>query len=340
MSEKNNNVSVAKDPRSPWTKFMSLNGSGVFLALVVWVIFLVIFCPIINNVTFDVGTNIISVFKQQAYLGVIAAGLTLVMITGNIDLSVGSMLTLMTCIVPDLYNSMGFAGALIGGLVIGGLFGLVNGALVAGLGLNAFITTIAMGCVYGSLAIIYSEGGYKVVQNASSAFNFFGKGMIGNVIPASVITLAVVVVVLAFILNRTVFGQRLFAIGANPTAARFSGVRSRRDLALTYVITGMTVGLSAVMTIANVGNSNPQAGSGKEMDIVLAVVLGGTSVAGGKGSVWGTAVGFAFIGFLSNGFTALGLSQYAQWVITGIILVAALSADVLKDKGVKLWKRK
>jgi ribose/xylose/arabinose/galactoside ABC-type transport system permease subunit len=211
---------------------------------------------------------------------------------------------------------------------------------VAGLGLNAFITTIAMGCVYGSLAIIYSEGGYKVVQNASSAFNFFGKGMIGGIIPASVITLAIVVVVLAFLLNRTVFGQRLYAIGANPTAARFSGVRSRRDLALTYVITGMMVGLSAVMTIANVGNSNPQAASGKEMDIVLAVVLGGTSVMGGKGSVWGTAIGFAFIGFLSNGFTALGLSQYAQWVITGIILVAALSADVLKDKGVKLWKRK
>jgi ribose/xylose/arabinose/galactoside ABC-type transport system permease subunit len=90
MSEKKNTVSVAKDPRSAWTKFMSLNGSGVFLALVVWVIFLVIFCPIINNVTFDVGTNIISVFKQQAYLGVIAAGLTLVMITGNIDLSIGS----------------------------------------------------------------------------------------------------------------------------------------------------------------------------------------------------------------------------------------------------------
>jgi ribose transport system permease protein len=164
--------------------------------------------------------------------------------------------------------------------------------------------------------------------------------MIGNVIPASVNTLAIVVVVLAFILNRTVFGQRLYAIGANPTAARFSGVRSRRDLALTYVITGMMVGLSAVMTIANVGNSNPQAASGKEMDIILAVVLGGTSVMGGKGSVWGTAIGFAFIGFLSNGFTALGLSQYAQWVITGIILVAALSADVLKDKGVKLWKKK
>ena len=150
----------------------------------------------------------------------------------------------------------------------------------------------------------------------------------------------VVAVVLGFVLSRTVFGQQLYTIGSNPVAARFSGIRAKRNTTISYVITGLCVGFAAVLMMANVKSSNPQASNGKEMGIILAIVLGGVSVAGGKGSVWGTIIGVMFYGVLSAGFTQMNLSTYIQWVIMGIIMVIALSLDVLKERGIKLWKKK
>jgi ribose transport system permease protein len=340
MSKKDNSLQV-KDPRSVWNKFMSMSGAAVLIALVVWVIFCALFVGMINpGAKFNVANTLISVFKQQAYMGVIACGLTLVMITGNIDLSVGSMLTLLACICGRLLDH-GTAVALVGTLAAGALFGLINAILVSGLQLNAFISTLAMGSIYGSIAIIYTSGGYiKPDQNQNVLFQkIFGKGSIGF-LPAPVIVLAIVCIVLGFVLARTVFGQRLYATGSNLTAARFSGIHVRRDVGITYVITGMTVALAAIMMMANVMSANPQAASGKEMDIIMAVVLGGTAIQGGKGTILGTVIGFTFIGFLSSGFTALGMSEGMQMVIEGIILVIALSSDALKERGVSLWKKK
>jgi ribose transport system permease protein len=329
---------AANDPRNPLKKFMGISGSGVFIALIIWVTFVCIVAPMINpGVSFNVGSNIISVFKQQTYIGVIACGLTLVMITGNIDLSVGSLFTLLACVCASLVQFGTFV-AVFGTLLIGALCGLINGLLVSGLKLNSFITTLGTGSIYGSLAIIYSSGGY-IKPPATPSFEVLGKGSIG-IIPMPVVLLALVVVIFAFTLAKTVFGQRLYAIGANPIAARYSGISARRDVALTYIFTGATVGLAAIIMVANVMSANPQAASGKEMEIIMAVVLGGTSIMGGKGTILGTVVGFAFIGFLSNGSTALGLNQYLQWVFMGLILVVALSADILKGKGMVMpWKR-
>jgi ribose transport system permease protein len=341
MSRKNSTTLQGKEHSSVLSKIMGMNGSAVLIALVVWVLFCSLLVSTINpGAKFNAASTLISVFKQQAYMGVIACGLTLVMITGNIDLSVGSMLTLLACICGKLLDYGTFA-ALFGTLAIGALFGLINAILVSGLRLNAFISTLAMGSVYGSVAIIYTSGGYiKPDQTKNIAFQqIFGKGSIGF-LPAPVIVLAVICIVLGFVLARTVFGQRLYAIGSNLTAARFSGVHVRRDVGITYVITGMTVALAAIMMMANVMSANPQAASGKEMDIIMAVVLGGTAIQGGKGNIIGTVIGFTFIGFLSSGFTALGMSEGLQMVIEGIILVVALSSDVMKERGVSLWKKK
>ncbi|MBP1736452.1 MAG: inner-rane translocator [Oscillospiraceae bacterium] len=338
MIEKNS-ISVAKDPRSPLKKFMGISGSGVFIALIIWIVLVCILSPIVNPAGngFNVATNIISVLKQQTYIGIVACALTLVIITGNIDLSVGSMLTLTACVCASLVQ-YGFAAAVFGTILVGALLGLVNGILVSGLQLNSFITTLGTGSIYGSFAIIYCSGG-SIVPPSLAAFEFLGKGSVG-IIPMPVIILAVVVAIFAFVLMKTVFGQRLYVIGANPVAARYSGISARRDMALTYVFTGAAVGLAAVIMVANVMSAKPQAASGKEMEIIMAVVLGGTSIMGGKGTILGTVLGFAFIGFLANGSTALGLNQYLQWVIMGIILVAALSADIMKEKGVVLpWKK-
>ena len=155
-----------------------------------------------------------------------------------------------------------------------------------------------------------------------------------------VIWFVLVALVLGFVLSRTVYGQQLYAIGANPTAARYSGIRFKRNITVAYVITGLCVGLAALIMMSNALSSNPQAASGSEMEIILCVVLGGCAVQGGKGSVWGTIIGVLFYGILSAGFTSLHMSQYLQWVVMGAIMLFALSLDVLKGKGVKLWKRK
>lgn len=328
---------TAKDPRNVWQKFISKPGAGVFLALIAFIILISIVAPQVTGGQFLTLTNIIQVFRQQTYIGIIACGMTLVMLTGNIDLSVGSQLTMMTVLCAQISQSLGDAAIPIT-LLIGAACGLFNGFLVSGLGLNAFISTLGTGSIYGALALILVSG--HTVRAKTALFELLGKGSVLGIIPVPVIILLIVVLVLAFVSNRTVFGQRLYAIGANPVAARYSGIHSRRDVAITYIINGICCGIAAVILLARSESANPQIGASKEMDIILAVVLGGTSILGGKGSIWGTVVGFLFIGFMSSGFTFLAFSQYTQWIIMGVILIAALAIDVFSERGGKLWKRK
>ena len=328
-----------------WAKYKSLNGSVVFLAMIAFIIIVEV---ILQATGMGVGTglkfatvaNLMSIFRGRVYIGIIAFGLTFVIITGNIDLSVGNMLTFVGCVCAGLMmDTANGPLAVIGTLALGLLCGLFNGFLVSYVKLNSFITTLGASSIYGALALLYSKGKFLVVeQGVSPFFDWFGMAKFGP-ISILIVWFIIVALVLGFILSRTVFGKRIYAIGANPVAARFSGIRSRRDTLIAYGITGLCVGLAAVVMIGNVHSINPQAASGLEMDIILAVVLGGTSVLGGKGSVWGTIIGVLFTGVLSAGFTQLNVTTYVQWVIMGIIMVFALSMDVLKERGIKLWKK-
>ncbi len=320
-----------------WRAYISKPGAGVFLALIAFIILVSILAPHVTGGRFLTVSNIINVFRQQTYIGIIACGMTLVMITGNIDLSVGSQLTLMSVMCAQLSRRMGNT-AIVLTLLIGLVCGLINGLLVSGLRLNAFISTLGTGSVYGALTLILASG--QSVRASTPLFEAIGSGSVLGVVPVPVLILLAVVIVFAFLLSRTVFGQRLYAIGANPVAARFSGIHSRRDVAITYVLNGLCCAIAAVTLVARSNSVNPQIGASKEMDIILAVVLGGTSILGGKGSVWGTVVGFLFIGFMSSGFTFLRFDQYTQWIVMGVILIIALAIDVLSERGVKLWKRK
>lgn len=323
--------------KSLWSGFMSKPGAGVFVALIIFIAAISVIAPMVTGGQFLTWTNIIQIFRQQTYIGIIACGMTLVMVTGNIDLSVGSQLTMMTVLCAQISQTYGDLSIPIT-IVIGIACGLLNGILVSGLKLNAFITTLGTGSIYGALALILVSG--HTLRAKTALFEALGKGSILGVVPISVIVLLAVVLVFAFLLGRTVFGQRLYAIGANPTAARYSGIRSRRDVAITYILNGVCCAIAAVILLARSESANPQIGASKEMDIILAVVLGGTSILGGKGTVWGTVVGFLFIGFMSSAFTFLAFDQYIQWVIMGVILVCALAIDVLSERGIKLWKRK
>ncbi len=344
MSEKPNNTLVAKDPRSLWTKFMSLNGSAVFLAMIAALILFEIYGQVTrggNGLTFITGDNLMSILRAQVYIGLIAFGLTLVMITGNIDLSVGNMLTFTCCVAGTfmLRTNNGIL-SIVGTIVVGALCGLLNGVLVSYVKLNAFITTLGTSSIFVALAAMMSSGTVLVIPaDADPVFSLLGNVSFGP-ISILIVWFVLVAVVLGFILSRTVFGQQLYTIGANPTAARFSGIRFKRNTMIAYVITGLCVGLAGALTMSNVKSANPQAASGKEMEVILCVVLGGMSITGGKGSVWGTIIGVMFYGVLKAGFTSMDMSEYMMWVIMGIIMVFVLSLDALKGKGVKLWKRK
>ncbi len=314
---------------------MSLNGSGVFLALIAFIILVSVLAPHITGGSFLTWTNIIQIFRQQTYIGIIACGMTLVIITGNIDLSVGSQLTLLTVLCAQMSKTMG-NWAIPVTLALGFLLGLVNGLFVSGLKLNAFITTLGTSSMYGALALILVSG--HTVRCESALFDWIGSGSLFGVLPIPVVIMLVVVLIFAFVSRRTVFGQRLYAIGANPTGARFSGIKSGRDVCITYILCGLCCALAAVVLIARSVSANPQAAAGKEMDIILAVVLGGTSVLGGKGSIWGSVIGFLFIGFASSGFTFLGFDQYIQWIVMGVILLVALASDVFSERGITIWK--
>ena len=327
-----------------WKKFMALNGASMFVAMIVIIILFEIIMQVTKHpsgLVFATAGNLMGILRQQTYIGIIAFGLTLVMITGNIDLSVGSLLTMLCCVCAKIMMStdngiLGFFGT----VAIGAACGLLNGILVSYVRLNSFITTLGTSSIFTAMALKISAGTILVIpDNCSRFFKFMGTSSFGP-IHILIVWFILVAVILALILSRTVFGQQLYSIGSNPVAARFSGIKSKRNIMISYIITGACTGLAAAVMMANALSSNPQAASGKEMEIILCVVLGGVSVTGGKGSVWGTIIGVMFYGVLSAGFTQLNLSIYIQWVIMGAIMVAALSMDVLKERGVKLWKKK
>lgn len=322
--------------KNGWKRFMSFSGSGVLLAMIAFIILVSILSPIITGGNFLTWTNITNVFRQQAHIGIICCAMTYVIITGNIDLSVGSLLTLLTVLCAK-FTHVSPLFAIFATLALGVVAGAVNGILVAGLKLNAFIATLATGSIYGALTLIIASG--HTVRVTEPIFDFIGAGNLLG-IPTPVIIAFVVVLVFAFILQRTVYGQRLYAIGANPRASRYSGIRAQQEVFITYCLSGLCCGIAAIIYIARSVSANPQLASGKEMDIILAVVLGGTSILGGKGSVWSSVIGFLFIGFMSSGFTFLGLNQYMQWIIMGVILIFALATDVANERGVNLWKAK
>jgi ribose transport system permease protein len=328
-------LSGLTDIKGIWKKFISLNGSGVFLALIVYIIAVAIIAPQITGGQFITWDNIIQILRKQTYIGIIACALTLVMITGNIDLSVGSILSLTACIAADSLQ-YGWVFAIIFPMLVGGACGLINGLLVSRLKLNSFITTIGTGSIFGALAILYVSG-YIVPSNESETavaiFKSIGQSFLFGIIPMPVIIMLAIVLIFSFLLKRTVFGTQLYAIGANPVAARLSGIRSMRNVTIAYVLSGLVTGLSAVIMVSRIMSAQPQVGFGQEMDVILAVVLGGTSVLGGKGSMWGTVLGFIFLGFLTSGFVFMGMTTYTQWVIEGLILVIALSFDISFRKG-------
>ena len=272
--------------------------------------------------------NLSNIGRQVSINAIIATGMTLVIITGGIDLSVGAVMTLaMTLGAGAMLSGVPVPFAIALALLTGVACGLVNGALIAYLRLPALIVTLAMMEIPRGIALLYT-GGYPL-SNLPAAFAPLGRG---EVLGLQVPTLVMLLVALGghVFLTRFVPGRGLYVLGGNEEAARLSGLPVERYKVLAYGLCGFTAALAGVVLASRLMSGQPNAGIGFELDAIAAVVLGGTAIAGGRGSIVGTLVGALTLGVLNNGLNLMSVSPYTQKILKGAIVLLAIAAGALK----------
>jgi len=282
-------------------------------------------------------TNIISILQATSVNGVLAIAATLVIITGGIDLSVGTLMTFCAIITGVLLTNLGLPmyigipGALLGGLAAGGL----SGFLIAKLKIPPFIATLGMMLVFKGLSLAIS-GARPIYFNDTPGFSEISTGsLIGAVIPAlpipnGVLILFSVAIFASFILTKTVLGRFIFALGSNEEALRLSGVNVERWKMLVYALAGAICAVGGILLSSRINSAQPAIGQGYELDAIAAVVIGGTSLAGGRGTMLGTIIGALIISVVANGLRILSVPQEWQIVVTGTIIILAVYADILR----------
>ncbi|TFG59872.1 MAG: ABC transporter permease [Spirochaetales bacterium] len=276
--------------------------------------------------------NIVAILNNLAFTGIIAAALTLVMITGGLDMSVGGNIALTSCMVAAMYNLPNPPNMILVvfiGLLVGVFIGFFNGFLITRLNLNPVITTLGVMTMARGGAYVLSKGrSILVMENVTG---FLGRGTVAR-IPMPLLFFILVYMVLAIILSRSKFGRKVYYIGANPEAARVSGINSRRIKTILYFLTGISASFSGLILTGMTAAGMPQHGAGTELDIISAVLLGGTALAGGKGSIVGTLAGVLILAVLYNGFTLIGIKWMPIRVFQGILLVGIVALYEARGK--------
>lgn len=273
--------------------------------------------------------NIQNIFKQSSINGLLAFGMTFVILLGCIDLTVGSTLALVGYITGIMLVTYKLPIYLVlpVALIFGTILGSVNGILVSRTKLQPFIATLITMTIYRGITLIISNGlPVRNINNVSPLMKYINRGEIAN-LPISMIIYLVVFGVLWFILGKTIFGKHLYATGGNEEAARLSTVPTDKIKMIAYSASGFLAALAGILYISRYNSIYPNAGQGAELDAIAAVVIGGTSMSGGKGKIIGTLVGALIIGILNNGLNLLGVSSFYQEVIKGIVILFAVVAD-------------
>jgi ribose transport system permease protein len=290
-------------------------------ALIVVFVFLSFASPVFLS-----ADNLFNIGVQTSYTAVIAIGMTLVIITAGIDLSVGSVAALSGVVGVVLMANAGWPVvlAILGGILAGAICGLVNGLLVSVAGLNPFIATLGMLSV--ARGLVYIPTNAKAVFGTPDSFRLLGQGVIGA-IPIPIIVVAVVAVIGYVVLSRTKLGRYAYAMGSNREAARLSGIPIRRYLAVVYVISGALAGFGGMIASSQVASGQPNFGMGLELDAIAAAVIGGASLFGGQGTVVGTLIGAFLIALIRNGSVLLDVNIYYQQVIIGVVIWVAVLWD-------------
>lgn len=310
------------------------NGLGRLLsqyAICLVLLCMIVFLALFTNSFFTVQ-NIINVLRQVSINGVMAMGVTLIIVTGGIDLSLGSMLAFAGVVATSFAHPEPHCPLIIiilVGIVVGGICGMTNGFLVAHLKIPAFIATLGMTTVARGAALVYSDG--RPIIDLSPSFKQFGQGSLLGV-PVPIYVFVAVIILSVILLHKTRFGRYIYAIGGNQEAAKASGVNIKAVLFSVYAFAGILCGVAGVMLASRTGAGAPNAGSGYELDAIAAAVLGGTSTSGGKGTIVGTIAGILIMGILSNGLDILNVSSYIQQIIKGVIIVGAVLLDQINKK--------
>lgn len=266
--------------------------------------------------------NLINILRQSTINGIIAVGMTFVILTAGIDLSVGALLALSTVVTADLLqNGVAVPLAVLAGLGIGAGAGLASGLVITWARVPPFVATLGMMTIARGLALSYTQG--RPITGLPDSFRFMGTGSLGPV-PMPIVIAAVTFLAGWLLLNRTPVGQYIYAIGNNPVAARYAGIATRRYTALVYVLSGLLAALAGMILVGRLNSAQPTAGLAYEFDAIAAVVVGGTSFAGGEGGLGGTLLGVLVIAVLNNGLNLLNVSSFWQPVVSGVVIALAL----------------
>ncbi|MGH7951763.1 MAG: ABC transporter permease [Limisphaerales bacterium] len=295
-------------------------------------LFILILLSILVPDTFLTTDNFLNIFRRSSVNAIIAVGMTAIIISGGIDLSVGSMLALagmagalvMKKIGGDSLTPHAMWLGTFAGIATGTAAGFLNGALITRLKLPPFILTLGTMSVFRGISYVMNDGEPYNVPD----YQFLGDGRIFGM-PVSIVIAVIIILLAIVVLKNTTLGRYTYAIGANSTATLFSGVNVKRNLTVIYTLAGMLVGVAAMIETSRTVSAQPTAGIGLELDIIAAVVIGGASLNGGRGTILGTIIGTLLISFLRNGCTLLGISTNVQLIVIGIIIVAAVSVDQL-----------
>ena len=270
--------------------------------------------------------NLFNLGSQTSVNAVMAVGVTVVIITGGIDLSVGSVAALSGVVGVMLMANHGFNPliGILGGILIGAMAGLVNGLLVSLVGLPPFIATLGMLSVGRGLVLILT--GAVAVFGAPDSFRLLGQGVI-NGFPIPILLIAVVAVAGHLVLTRTRLGRYAYVMGSNPEAARLSGVPVKRHTTAVYVLSGALAGLGGMIAASRINSGQPNFGEGLELDVIAAVVIGGASLFGGRGTVLGSLIGAFLVAVIRNGAVQLNIGTFYQNVLIGVIIWLAVWWD-------------
>jgi ribose transport system permease protein len=324
--------SKPKNGTTPGGRKSSASGAGALLrsyGSLIALIILIIYGATTNG-SFLTVANAGNVITQNSSLAIIAFGLTLLIAAGEFDLSVGAIYALGSVVFADMSNHMPIVVAAILTLLIGLIAGVINGLLVTRLNINSFIATLATGLAFTGIAYLISNG--QAIYVTKPGFTTLGTGTLGN-IPYIVIIVAVVLILMEFLIRGTVFGIHLRAVGGNRSAAYLTGLRVNLNVITAFAIVGVCGALAALLRTSQLGVGQVDSSSATlALNAIAVVVIGGTSLRGGEGSVLRTAVGFLILAVLQNIFNILALSSYWSLIVSGIVIIAAVAIDAIGSR--------
>ncbi|WP_375451842.1 ABC transporter permease [uncultured Devosia sp.] len=297
---------------------------GVLLIIVLLMIGLSFLSP-----SFLTPRNLLNILNQSAPLALIAAALTLVIISGGFDLSTGAIFGVASVTAAWLAVNVDPTLGMIAGPVVGVVLGVINGLIITGFNVHSFLATLASSMVYRGIAVLITGGALIPVR--MEEFAWLGRGRVGMV-NVAVILLAIFTIIMMVLLNRTTFGRRVIAVGGNEEAAILSGVRTNLVKISAFGLTGFAAGLAGIIAVSRISMGQPQAGVGMELEAIAAVILGGTSIYGGAGAVWRSIAGVLLLALIGNGFNILNVNPFYKDLTTGVIIVVAVALSAGKKR--------